>query len=121
MAARIEVWLDEGGQFIRQRFVGDLDADDFKRLDNETAKVVEQLPDPRRVRILFDARESRKASYQARRAAIETFRRPALYRLAGFGAGSVGRIMMRFVILVSGAKNVRMFEAEREAIEWLLS
>jgi hypothetical protein len=121
MAVKIEVWLDESGQFVRQRFVGDLETEDFKRLDDETAKVVEQLRDPHCVRILFDARESKKASHRARRAAIETLRRPALHRLAGFGASSVGRMMMRFVVMVSGVKNVRMFETEQQAIEWLLS
>jgi hypothetical protein len=121
MAAQIEVWLDEGGQFIRQRFAGNLDAEDFKRLDEQTAKVAEQLCDPRCVKILFDARESNKASYQARRAAIETLRRPTLHRMAGFGASPVGRMMMRFVVTVSGVKNVRMFETEQQAIEWLLS
>jgi hypothetical protein len=121
MAAQIEVWLDEGGQFVRQRVVGDMDAEDFKRLDDETAKVAQELPDPQRVKILFDARESKKASYQARRAAIETLRRPTLYRMAAFGALPIGRLMMRFVIMVSGVKNVRMFEGEKEAIEWLLS
>jgi hypothetical protein len=121
MAAEIEVWLDESRQIIRQRVVGNLDVEDFKRLDDETAKAAAQLRDPERVRILFDARQSRKASYQARRAAIETLQRPALHRMAGFGAAPIGRMMMRFVIMVSGVKNVRLFESEQQAIEWLLS
>jgi hypothetical protein len=121
MATKIEVWLDEDRQVIRQKVVGNLVAEDFKCLDEQTVKVAQRLRDPERVRILFDARESKKASYQARREAIETLRRPTLYRMAGFGATPVGRMMMRFVVMVAGVKHVRMFERETEALEWLLS
>jgi hypothetical protein len=41
--------------------------------------------------------------------------------MAVFGAAPVGRMMLRFVVMVSGVKNVRLFDEEREAVEWLLS
>jgi hypothetical protein len=121
MATQIEVWLDESGQFVRQRAVGDVDVEAFKRIDDETARLIQGLRDPQSVRILFDARECGKASYQARRAMVETQHRPDLHRIAVFGAPRVGRLMMRFVLVVSGEKKIGVFAGEREAIEWLLS
>jgi hypothetical protein len=121
MPAKIDVWLDEERQIVRQVVVGDMDADDFMRLDAETTRVVHHLRDPGCVKILFDSRQSEKASQKARRLAMETLRRPALYRLSVFGASRVARMMMRFIVLVSGEKKIRAFDREKEALDWLLS
>jgi hypothetical protein len=121
MAAKIETWLDDDRRFIRQRVVGDMDGDGFRRLDDETVKLADKLRDPKHVKILFDASESGKASFQARRAMVQTLKRPLLDRLAVFGANPVGRLMMRFILMVSGEKKIRFFDDERQAIEWLVS
>lgn len=121
MTAKVEAWLDDDRRFIRQRVRGDMGAADFDRLDGETVKLAEKLRDPERVMILFDARESGKASYQARRAMVQTLRRPPLHRLAVFGAGPVGRLMMKFILRVSGVQKIRFFDDERQAVEWLVS
>jgi hypothetical protein len=121
MAAQIEAWLDDERRFIRQRVVGDMDEREFARLDEMTVNLAEQLRDPSRVLILFDGRESGKASFQARRAMVSCLKRPLLARLAVFGATPVGRLMMRFITMVSGQQKIRFFGDEKEAVEWLLS
>jgi hypothetical protein len=121
LATKIEAWLDDDRRFIRQRVVGEMDEAGFKRLDEATVKLAEQLRDPERVMILFDARESGRASFQARRAMIQTLHRPLLRRIAVFGANPVGRLMMRFIWTVSGEKKIRFFGEEKEAVEWLRS
>jgi hypothetical protein len=121
MAAKVEAWLDDDRRFIRQRVEGDMDDESFRRLDDETVKLAEQLRDPSRVMILLDAREAGKASFQARRAMIQTLRRPLLQRIAAFGSKPVGRLMMRFILMVSGVKKIRLFDGEKEAVDWLLS
>jgi hypothetical protein len=121
MNAHVEAWLDDELRFIRQRVVGDMDADSFKRLDDQTVKLAERLRDPERVMVLFDGREAGRASFQARRAMVQTLQRPALERLAVYGATPVGRMMVRFILRVSGVKKIRFFDRETEALEWLLS
>jgi hypothetical protein len=121
MTAQVETWIDDDRRFIRQRVVGDMDAEGFKRLDDQTVKLAEQLRDPQRVMILFDASEAGRASFQARRSMIQTLQRPLLGRIAVFGAKPVGRLMIRFILRVSGVKKIRFFDDERQAIEWLLS
>jgi hypothetical protein len=121
MTAKVNAWLDDDRRFVRQRVEGDMDAEGFNRLDDETVKLAAQLRDPKCVMILFDAREAGRASFQARRAMVQTLQRPLLSRLAVFGAKPVGRLMMRFILRVSGQKKIRFFDEEKEAVEWLLS
>jgi hypothetical protein len=121
MAAKIEVWLDEGRRFIRQRIEGDVDAEDFQRLEDETAKLVPQVKDPENVLILFDASKAAKGTFQARRAMIRSLGRTALRRMAVVAPSAIGRVMVRFILTVSGVNKMRVFDEERAAIEWLLS
>jgi hypothetical protein len=121
MPPQIEAWLDDDRRFIRQRVVGDMDVEGFKQLDVATLKLAQQLRDPKRVMILFDARMSAKASFQARREMAQTLSRPLLQRIAVFGAGRIGRLMLRFIMTVSGEKKIRFFADEKEAVEWLSS
>jgi SpoIIAA-like len=121
MAAKIEVWLDGGGQFIRQRVTGAMDAADFRRLDDETHALVQKLPDPHRVRILADAGSLGHATREARVAMLAPLLRPHLDRLATFGMSPFARVMMRLLLLNAGIDKVRTFKKEQEAIAWLLS
>jgi hypothetical protein len=121
MAAKIEVWLDEERRFIRQRIDGYVDAEDFKRLEAEMQRLGPEVRDPQNVLILFDATKAAKATFQARRAMVRALGRPTLKRMAIVNATLVGRMMSRFINVVSGLNKIRMFDDEREAIEWLLS
>jgi hypothetical protein len=121
MAATIELRLDEERRFIRQRIAGDLDAADFKRLEDETGRLAQQVRDPDKVLILFDASEAGKGNMQARRAMVRELRRPTLRRMAVVKPTAIGRVMIRFILTVSGLDKIRVFEDEKQAIEWLLS
>ena len=121
MGAKIEVWLDEDRRFIRQRIDGQLDVEDFQRLDEETQKLAADLRDPQAVLILFDARRFGVTTRRARRAMLRTLERPTLRRIAGYGAGGLGRVMAHFMVVMSGLDKLRMFLTETEAIQWLLS
>jgi hypothetical protein len=121
MAAKIEVWLDDDRRFIRQRIVGDVDAEDFQRLEDELGQLVPQVRDPENVLILFEAGEAAKGTFQARRAMIRSMGRSALRRMAVVNPRPIGRVMVRFILTVSGAHKMRVFNDERAAIEWLLS
>jgi hypothetical protein len=121
MAATIEVWLDDDRRFIRQRIEGDMDAADFERLENEMKRLVPQVKDPENVLILVHAEKTAKGTAQARRGMVRSLLRPALRRMAVVNPNAIGRVMVRFMLTVSGVKKIRMFKEEREAIEWLLS
>jgi hypothetical protein len=121
MAATIEVWLDDDRRFIRQRVSGVMEAKDFTLLDEQTRRLVADLRDPQRVAILADASAFEKATFGARQAMIDPFRRPDLHRLAVFGMSPFARTMMRLILLASRADRVRTFSEERDAIAWLLS
>jgi hypothetical protein len=121
MAAKIEVWLDDDRRFIRQRIEGDVSVEDFQRLEDEMAKFVPQVLDPENVLILFDASKAAKGTFQARREMIRSLNRPALRRMAVVAPSAVGRVMVRFILTVSGVNKMRAFNDERAAIEWLLS
>jgi hypothetical protein len=121
MSAKVEVWLDDGGRFIRQRVTGEMDVADFRRLDDETHALTPKLPDPQGVRILADARALGHATREARGAMLQPLYRPHLHRLAIFGMSSFARVMMRLLLLNAGIEKVRTFKKEDEAIAWLLS
>jgi hypothetical protein len=121
MAAKIEIWLDDERRFIRQRIEGDVDAVEFKRVEDETQALVSQLRDPENVLILVDASKAGKGTSQARRSMVRSLGRTNLCRMAVFNPRPIGRIMVRFMLTVSGVKKMRVFEGEQAAIEWLLS
>jgi len=121
MGATIEISLDEDRRIVRQRIDGDLNADVYQQVDEQTQKLAAELRDPANVLILVDGRKLGKADHVARQALMHTLDRPTLNRLAVFGPNLVGRVMARFIIMVSGVKKMRLFENERDAVEWLLS
>jgi hypothetical protein len=121
MAAKIEVWLDDDRRFVRQRIDGDMTAEDFQHLEDEMQRLVPQVLDPENVMILFDATRAAKGTSQARRAMVRSLGRTALRRLAVVNPSAIGRVMVRFMLTVSGVKKVRIFDDEKAAIDWLMS
>jgi hypothetical protein len=121
MTAKIEVWLDEDRRFVRQRIEGDMSTEDFQRVEHEMDKLVPQVQDPQNVLVLFDASKAAKGTSQARRAMVRLLGHAALRRLAVVNPSAIGRVMVRFMLMVSGVNKIRIFDGERAAIEWLLS
>jgi hypothetical protein len=121
IAATIEVWLEDDRRVIRQRIAGNVDVDDFLRLERQTAELSNQLHDPAVVLVLCDARRIGTATFRARREMLRPLKRPELRRIAMYGAPPLGRLMARFMSLVLGSDKLRMFAGEEEALEWLLS
>jgi len=119
--AKIEVSLDQDRRIVRQRIDGDLLGDDFLRLESETARLVQDLIDPKDVRILVDSRLMGKTDSRARREMLRAVGRPNLQRIAGVGSRPISRVLTRFLIAVTGTNKVRLFDDEKQAIEWLLS
>jgi SpoIIAA-like len=121
MAAKIEVWLDDDGRFIRQRVEGDISLEDFRQIEREVGLLVPRVRDPENVLILFDAREAAKGTLEARRAMAQALGRPNLRRMAVVQPSLIGRIMVRFMTAVSGQHKIGIFEDEGRAVQWLLS
>ena len=121
MGAKIEVWVDEDRRIIRQRIEGDLDLEDFGRLEEETETVARELGDPGAVLILVDGRNLGRPALRARARMLRTLERPSLRRIAMFGAGAAGRAMARLLSMMLRVKKLRVFGDEKQAIEWLLS
>ena len=121
MPARFEVTLDEEHQIIRQWVDGHLDLETFERLEAETEVCVQRLRDPGRVCVLVNAPKLGHSKAEARRTMARSLKRPNLYRLAVYDATPIGRVMIRFMSVVSGVDKARAFATEAEAVAWLLS
>jgi hypothetical protein len=121
MAAKIEVWLDDERRFVRQRIEGDISLEDFRRLEGQIEALVPRVRDPENVLILFDAREAAKVALEARRAMAQSLGRANLRRMAVVQPSLIGRIMVRFMMAVSGQRKIGIFEEEDRAVQWLLS
>jgi len=121
MPAHIEVEFDEARQIIRQRVGGELEVEDFERIDELTRACAARLHNPGDVRILVDATGLGRSSARARRAMIAALKRPTLTRMAVLTPGPIGRVILRFLVVATGAERARGFASEDEAVTWLLS
>jgi hypothetical protein len=121
MAARFEVTLDEELQIIRQSVDGHVELEDFQEIRLLTEDCATRLRNPKDVRILVSGPALGLSSVRARRAMVDSLRRPSLTRLAVYGANPIGRVMLRFLAIAAGVNHARGFATEEQAIAWLLA
>lgn len=97
--------------------VGDVDekiAIEIKEAGITLANMVEGKVDT-----LIDLNNAGKASYNARKIAVESYTHEKFRKIAMFGLHSVARVLASFVIGVSKKKDLRFFKTKEEALAWL--
>ena len=104
---------------LRVKFWGDFDQADVEAYMADFQPIVESATDT--IHFLVDVSQVGKASAGARRIFGEMFSdpHPLTGRSALVGASRYIRVVAGFVMRVTGAKNMRIFESEDEAVAWL--
>lgn len=107
------------GSILRVKFWGNFDQADVEAYLADFRPILESATDT--IDFLVDVSEVGKASAGARRMFGEMFRtpHPLTGRSALVGANRYIRVVAGFVMRITGAKNMRLFEFEEEALAWL--
>ncbi len=115
-----EMHMGDDG-ILRVTFSGDFDGDDAEAYMADFNPILEAVPETKRIHFLVDVREVGKATPAARQVFREMFRDPdpRTGYTALVGASRYVRVVTGFVLKVTGAKNLRMFDSEEEALTWL--
>lgn len=113
-----EMHMGDDG-ILRVKFSGDFDAPDVDAYLADFVPIIENATQT--VNFLVDVGEVGKASASARRAFGDVFRapHPLTGRTALIGASRYLRVVTGFVLKVTGAQNLRLFDSEQEALAWL--
>jgi hypothetical protein len=120
MGKKIQVWLDEELQIIRQKLIGNLVEEDALQLVAETAQYAAKLKNPSKVLILVDGRLMQKGTSRARKVFSEQQKRPDFIKLATWGMSPIARTIIQFVNMATGVDKMKVFKDEKSALEWLM-
>ena len=115
--AKYKVWWDEKEGIIRQKAWGDFEEKDAKAQSIQINNIINSQSG--KVLVLNDLSESGKASSQARKIYSEMMKNEKVKKHAFVGMKIMTKVIVSFIINFSGAKNVRLFNTEEEAIKWL--
>lgn len=116
---RASVWLDRENQILRQEISGKVNRETSMWLAERSGALAQGLDDPERVRILIEAFEGGKADAYARKDFGKNLQRSEIEKVAFCNANALVRLVVRFVRIGTGSRNVRVFGSEREALKWL--
>ena len=115
-----KVWLDEERQIVRQQIDIQPDLPQFLEISAETGQCARQLRQPDEVRVLIEGTGLGSLPRGVRSATIETLKHPDLKRVAVVTSHRFTRIMMRFIVTVTGIQKIRAFSNREDALDWLL-
>jgi hypothetical protein len=114
---KYKVWWDEKNEVRRLRINSFIDEGNAKMIMDEAYKLAESKPES--ASILVDLRESSSTSLKARKIFVEGLRTVYYSKCAFFGMKVYPRVVLSFIVKVSGAKNTKFFKSEEEALKWL--
>lgn len=124
MTVSVGVTYDKSDDIIVQHIRGDLNPDDFDRLEGLTAECVARLVDKSSVRILVDASQLRHLNQRVRKHAMKRMEEAHAHErvhLAFWNASPIERMFIRFMEIVRGTDSIKAFDSEQQAREWLRS
>lgn len=107
---------------IYNKFFGDQSPDDMRDLIGENQRIVRELIGQNiKPKYLGDISELKHLSIEARKMAIESFKRTTKYeKVAIIGANKIFKYLISFMSIgLFSIGNIKLFESEGEATNWL--
>lgn len=107
-------------QIIRLEYIGDFTAEDAVSMLEETSKIGAELrPLGKKVKMYVNAVNAGHIALEARRMFTEHNKDPWAGKTAVVGVGRIHKVIARFMTVASGNDNIRFFDDEESALEWL--
>jgi hypothetical protein len=113
-----EMHMGDDG-ILRVKFSGDFDRQDVEAYMNDFHRFLDAATGT--IHFIVDVHQVGKSSAAARKAFGEMFRDPdpRTGKTALVGASRYVRVVAGFVMAITGATNMRMFDTEDAALAWL--
>jgi hypothetical protein len=115
--AQYKVWWDEKEEIIRGKFSGDFDEEAAKNVAEAVTKLAENRQGG--VLVLNDVIGAGTASSGARKVYAELGKNEKIERIAFIGLKTFTRVVVSFISVAAGKKNIAYFNNETEALKWL--
>ncbi|HHS13532.1 MAG TPA: hypothetical protein ENN03_07155 [bacterium] len=112
--------ITDKGDYLHLVFDGELNNDNIHDFLNEAATMIRRPGN--RVRLLSDFETSIVVGGKVKNAVAEWVKEntPFVKKSAVLGIKGFKYAMGQFVLRTSGRKNIRLFDSEKAALEWLL-
>jgi mitochondrial fission protein ELM1 len=117
--AKYEIYLDEKIQIIREKIDGPVDEEDTKNITAVSKALVKQLKDPQKVKLLVSVSNFRSTPSKVRKLFINGLKLNSVYKVAITGPNPYLEALITFFFIATGINKVKLFNNEREAIQWL--
>jgi len=104
------------GDILRYIMTKPVDKDEAIALDVGGTEIINKGETPF---VLIDIRKSTDFSSAARKIWVEFLKNPNIKKAAIFGGNILVRTTASFIIVSTGKKNIKFFDKEAEALEWI--
>jgi hypothetical protein len=98
--------------------IGELEEEEVRDADRKVREMIKKIPYKER-RILVDFRKTRRSSPQVRKIYADAARENLFPKSAVLVSSTYQRVLTLFVLKATGAKGIRVFSEEEEALRWL--
>lgn len=113
-----ELHMSDDG-ILRMRFVGDVGGQEMEAFYKDFAPFLETATEEKPLLVISDSTQAGKLSPKARKQLADLNRDPRIGLVGVLGARRYERVLISFVLKVTGRDNIRFFEKEEEARAWL--
>lgn len=108
---------DDG--ILRMWFEGDIGVEEMETFRREFEGFLAGATEQEPLQVLTDSSRPAKYSSAARKIFVALQDSPQVGKAAVVGARRYTRVLASFVLRASGRDNVRFFDSEEEAVDWL--
>jgi hypothetical protein len=118
---KFKVWWDNKEKIGRVSIIGVVDLELTKKIIDGVIKNRIQMGKGKKIDWLIEVKNVKNAilSTQIRRTIAETMKTRTFGKVAVIGASTIIKLIVQFIMIASGKKNVRLFSTEKEALRWL--
>lgn len=111
-----EVWCKDG--IVHYTITAPVDENEAIRLDTAGEEFVNK---GEATFVLIDIEQSQQFSSAARKVWVKFLQNQKIKKTAIFGGNVFVRTLASFVIAAAGKANIKFFETEQQALDWILS
>ncbi len=104
---------------LRLAFIGDTNDQDVEALAADITPFLEHATATNPLNILWDDSRGGKTTAEVRKFYADLNRDPRIGKVAIFGARHYGRVLGEFVLKFTGRDNIRFFDTQEQALDWL--
>lgn len=108
-----------GDGILEMAFVGDVDTEDIDAVMAEFEAFMDTATETEPLCVLSNVSQAGKLSASARKGLASMGTDPRMGRNAIVGVSRYQRVMAGFIIKASGHDDLRFFDSEAEALDWL--